>query len=420
VELNQLSPEALAEVHANALEQEERAYRISKEVYDQTPPLELPVVAKTSGETSEATTTSEMPREPAEGKAPEATTTSEMPREPAEGKVPEATTTGEMPGEPTEGKAPEATTIGEMPGEPTEGKAPEATTTGEMTREPTEGKAPEATTTGEMTREPTEGKTPEAYSEGPQNLDPSGFEDPTKIDNEWLPLKPGNQWILEGKTVEDGKETLHQVLFTVTDLVKEIAQVPAVMTLIREYANGELEQARLGFFAQDNDGTVWYLGEYAEVYKDKQVADSATWIAGLEDAKAGIHIQAKPQIDTPSYARGWGPAAGWAKRGQVNSTGIQTCVPMGCYEDVLVIDEFKQGEREASQIEYYARGAGLVRLSRIGTDARKVDLGLASFSALGPRAQHKARNAALALEERAYALAEDVYGQTPPAERLQR
>ena len=42
VELINLTPEALAEAREAALELEERAYRISKEVYDQTPPSVVP------------------------------------------------------------------------------------------------------------------------------------------------------------------------------------------------------------------------------------------------------------------------------------------------------------------------------------------------------------------------------------------
>ena len=38
VEIIQLSPDALAEARVQALELEARAYEISKEVYDQTPP----------------------------------------------------------------------------------------------------------------------------------------------------------------------------------------------------------------------------------------------------------------------------------------------------------------------------------------------------------------------------------------------
>lgn len=40
VEVVELSPEALAEVRSSALELESQAYQISKEVYDQTPPME--------------------------------------------------------------------------------------------------------------------------------------------------------------------------------------------------------------------------------------------------------------------------------------------------------------------------------------------------------------------------------------------
>ena len=44
----------------------------------------------------------------------------------------------------------------------------------------------------------------------------------TRIDNAFLPLKPGTQLTLEGRSNRNGARLPHTVSFTVTDLVKKI------------------------------------------------------------------------------------------------------------------------------------------------------------------------------------------------------
>ena len=308
VEVNELGPEALAEVHTAALEQEERAYKISKEVYDQTEPMELPEEAESGGEASEVD-----------------------------------------------------------------------------------------------------------FEDLPE-MDPGNFDNPTQIDNQWFPLEPGNQWSMEGFTIEEGEEIPHLIIFTVTDLTKEIAGVPSVVAWIEDYADGELIEGEIAFYAQDNDGAVWYLGEHPEEYEDGELVDAPTWIAGVEDAQAGIQMPAEPQEGTTSFAMGWAPAVDWTDRAQVYQMGQENCVPVNCYEDVLVMDEFNAEEPGAFQLKYYAPGVGPIRVGWRGEDATQETLELVKFVRLEGEALAEARAAALALEESAYEVSEDVYGTTEPAE----
>ncbi len=42
--------------------------------------------------------------------------------------------------------------------------------------------------------------------------------------------------------------------------------------------------------------------------------------------------------------------------------GCQTCVPVDCYEDVLIVDEFNLDEPTFFQVKYYALGVGNVQI----------------------------------------------------------
>lgn len=286
---------------------------------------------------------------------------------------------------------------------------------------------PEATTVMEEAAEAPAAETMQEVEEGSDDvvspvaelreLDPGNFDDSsTTVDNEWLPLQPGTQWVYEGLTVEDGESIAHRIEFIVTDLTKEIAGVNTVVAWIGDFSDDELVEAEIAFYAQDNDGNVWFLGEYPEEYEDGEFVDAPTWIAGLAGAKAGIMMKAKPQPETPPYFQGWGPAVEWSDYGQVDQVGQETCVPVDCYESVLVVAESSLDEQNAFQLKYYAPGVGHVRVGWRGDDATQEELELVELEQLDSEALAEVRSAALALEQHAYEISPDVYGQTAPAE----
>jgi hypothetical protein len=247
-------------------------------------------------------------------------------------------------------------------------------------------------------------------------FDRNKFEQSTTIDNEWFPLQPGTQFIYEGSSVEGGKRLPHRVVFTVTDLTKVIDGVRTVVAWDRDYSAGELVETELALFAQDDDGNVWHLGQYPEEYEKGEFVDAPAWIAGFQNARPGISMKAKPEPGAPSYSQGWGPAVNWTDRAQVYRTGEETCVPVDCYEDVLVMEEFSEEEPGAFQLKYYAPGVGNVRVGWKGDDPSRETLKLVKLVQLSAEALADVRAAALKLEKRAYALSKDVYAHTSPAE----
>lgn len=250
------------------------------------------------------------------------------------------------------------------------------------------------------------------------DFDPNSFTESTRIDNPWMPLVPGTRFIYEGTTVEDDGEVLpHRIVINVTDLTKVIGGVRALVTWDLDYSDGELVEAELAFLAQDTLGTVWRMGEYPEEYEDGKFVEATPWLHGLEDARAGIMMMAEPELGTPSYAQGWGPAVDWTDRGQVDRMGEQTCVPAGCYEDVLVISETSASEPDAEQLKYYARGVGNVRVGWRGEgEPTKETLELVKVERLDADALAEVRAKALELEQSAYRRSKDVYAKTSPAE----
>jgi hypothetical protein len=252
-----------------------------------------------------------------------------------------------------------------------------------------------------------------------EKLDVTKFSRPTEITNKWLPMKPGIRFVHEGTAVEDdGKVVPHRTTTTITDLVKSSEGVRTLVSYGLDYTNGELEEAGLAFYAQDDDGNVWRFGEYLEEYDGRKVSKVLTWMHGLEDARAGIAMKAEPRPNTPSYAQGYGPAVNWASRGQVHAVGQEVLVGTTRYTNVLVIQETSTDDGAVDVVEqkYYAAGVGNIKTGWMGTGEKtKEVLELTKVDQLDEQAKAAVRAKALALEKSAYKRSKNVYGRTAPA-----
>jgi hypothetical protein len=248
----------------------------------------------------------------------------------------------------------------------------------------------------------------------PTLIEPANFTHSTQIDNQWLPLVPGWQYTFEGTADRGGGDLSHIVVFTVTDLVKEIDGVNTVVMWDRDYNDGVIVEAELAFFAQDNDGNVWNLGEYPEEYEyGKFIGAPNTWISGQENAQGGIMVQGKPKRGN-RYLQGYAPEIDFLDCAEVLRGGRRTCVPTGCYENVWVVEERSPLEPlSGSQLKYYAPGVGNVRIASVN-DPEGETLVLLQAKRLSEKHLARARLYALKLEENAYQVS-DAYRQTPRA-----
>jgi len=207
------------------------------------------------------------------------------------------------------------------------------------------------------------------------------------------------------------------VVTTVTDLTKVVNGVRTVVIWDRDINEGQLEESELAFQAQDNDGNVWLLGEYPEVYEDGKLQGAEdTWIAGLQGARPGVLMRANPRAGTPSYLEGFAPKIEFQDRAKVSKTGIRNCVPLSCYKDVLLIDEWNPLEAgDAHQLKSYAPGVGNIRVGAIN-DPEAEELVLVKVRHLSGDDLAELRSQALQLDARAYVVRKDLYRHTPPAQ----
>jgi hypothetical protein len=250
-----------------------------------------------------------------------------------------------------------------------------------------------------------------------KEFDLASFSNPTMITNAWMPMRPGMRWVFEGTALdEDGNSLERRIEFSVTSLTKEIAGVRTVVAWIVDYNDGQVVEKEIAFYAQDDEGNVWYFGEYPEEFVGGAFEKASPWIHGIGDARAGIKMVAEPQLGIPGYYQGWGPAVDWSDYGQIDQMGLEACVPVDCFTNVMVIAESSLGEVDAYQLKYYAPGVGEIQVGWRGEDATQEDLQLIELVQLGPGQLAQVNALALDLEKHAYEISSEVYSLTSPSE----
>ena len=149
-----------------------------------------------------------------------------------------------------------------------------------------------------------------------------------------------------------------------------------------------------------------------------KLVGAKVWMDGRLGAKSGIMMPGKPAEGTPSFSQGLAKGVyKWDDRGQVRNVGEKVTLPVGTFEDVIVIEEWSKGERAkgALQLKYYAPGVGYIKVGFEGHDPVKETLDLIKESKLNAREMDEARAEVLQVEERSYYYGRD----TKPPHRRQ-
>jgi hypothetical protein len=235
-----------------------------------------------------------------------------------------------------------------------------------------------------------------------------------RIDNRYLPARPGTRYVFAGTANTDEGIIQRRIVTTVTDMTKLVNGVRTVVVWDRDFNNGVLAEEELAFWAQDRHGNVWLLGEYPEEHEDGEfVGAPSTWIAGQDRARAGVIMLAQPRVGA-LYLQGFAPAVEFFDCAEVVRRGVRVCTPLGCYDQVLVVDESSPLEPDSGvQRKFHAPGVGVVRITAIG-DPEAETLTLTRVTKLGSEGLKAARKAVRRLERRAYRISE-VYQATKRA-----
>lgn len=206
------------------------------------------------------------------------------------------------------------------------------------------------------------------------------FSNPTAITN---PLHPSSQvqQVVYGGQV-DGKP--FRTEFTLLPGTKTITVdgVPIAVRTMQYMAlsDGRIAEVAYDWFAQADDGSVWYLGEDVFNYEDGVVADTAgTWLAG-KDGPAAMIMPAAPKAGDV-YRPENVPEVVFEEV-VVKAVGQTVAGPYGPVQGAMTVTELHMdGTRED---KVFAPGYGEFSTGDPGADLEAVSLAVPTDAAPGP------------------------------------
>ncbi|MBW8863666.1 MAG: hypothetical protein JF609_01860 [Verrucomicrobia bacterium] len=185
------------------------------------------------------------------------------------------------------------------------------------------------------------------------------FSHPRDITNPLLPLAYLKQDILEGS--ESGaKVRVERTLMPKKHKTFQIngQKVEALAMEDREFKNGALEEITFDYFAQDDEGNVYYLGEDVDEYTDGKVTGhEGAWLLGKDTQTPGVIIPAHPKAGDKFKSEDVNKEI--TENDEIVSVSETVSVPAGTFEDCVKVKEMLADG--TTEFKYYAPGVGVVR-----------------------------------------------------------
>ncbi|MBA2632837.1 MAG: hypothetical protein H0U86_07560 [Chloroflexi bacterium] len=149
---------------------------------------------------------------------------------------------------------------------------------------------------GQQISQPAVESLPVAAESERVDLTMPAFSNPTDITNPLFPVSRQASVLLVG-TVDDLPFRTEVTLLPVPRIIEwEGKQVATLVSQYVAFLDGRLHEVAYDFYAQADDGSVWYFGEDVFNFADGAIVDThGTWIAGT-DGQAAMIMPADPQV----------------------------------------------------------------------------------------------------------------------------
>jgi hypothetical protein len=214
-----------------------------------------------------------------------------------------------------------------------------------------------ANTTTVSSTNSTSGPTAVDLPQGSESVDLNPADFTTEINNPYLPMAPGTR-LTYRELGPDGE--VMEVVVIVTNTTKEIANgVTARVVRDTVTLDGEIIEDTFDWYAQDQEGNVWYFGEDTAEFENGEITTNAgSFEAGVDGALPGIVMPADP---TPGMKYRQEYYQGEAEdNGEVLSLNEMADVPFGHFEEMLLTKDTITIEPDVLQYKLHARGIGVV------------------------------------------------------------
>jgi hypothetical protein len=200
-------------------------------------------------------------------------------------------------------------------------------------------------------------------------IGPPTFTNPLNITNVFFPFVPGATKVYTG--VDEGKRATGVDVYGDETRIFNLNGQNVTCRVLREYSfvRGKLVEISKNYFAQADDGSVYYFGEVVDIYEDGVVVShEGSWLVG------GPQLDDPPEVATDTEPTVFMPAN--PELGDIykpeDLSGIvdesdeiiaidkDERVPAGRYHGVMIVRESSQLDA-AIERKWYAPGVGVLK-----------------------------------------------------------
>jgi hypothetical protein len=195
-------------------------------------------------------------------------------------------------------------------------------------------------------------------------IDPAHFV--SGVDNQYFPLVPGT--VFQYRV----QETNEEVTVTVTSETKLVMGVTSMVVRDTARSGGQIVEDTYDWYAQDDQGSLWYMGEDTTEFDGSATSKEGSWEGGLDGALPGKIIPGSPHVgDTYRQEYYEGEAE---DMGEILSLDASVTVAAGSFTGCLQTRDYSALEPEIEENKWYCRGTGQVRAIATKGGAETEDL----------------------------------------------
>jgi hypothetical protein len=206
-------------------------------------------------------------------------------------------------------------------------------------------------------------RAPLPQGDDPVEIDPARFS--AEIDHPYWPMEPGTTWVY--------REGEQRVEVTVTDRTRRVMGVETRVVHDVVTEDGVTVEDTFDWYAQDDDGNLWYFGEDTTEFEDgKPVGHAGAWEAGVDGALPGIILPAAPEVGMRYRQEYYEGEA--EDRAEVLSLDEDVSVPHGDFTGVLMTEDTTPLEPDVLERKYYVRDVGPVLALKVKGDRGREEL----------------------------------------------
>ncbi len=193
------------------------------------------------------------------------------------------------------------------------------------------------------------------------------FSNPLVFDNEFFPFTPGGVKVYTGK--DEGAKTVVVDLYSTETRMFDVggSMVECALLQETEFEDGELAEISLNWFAQADDGTVYYFGEVVDNYDDGEIEDhEGSWLVGgpqkgdpEETATAlvpAVFMPADPEVGDTWKPEDLFPLVD--ETVEVLKEDVKFKTPAEKFEGGILVQETTDLDPKAKEKKWYAPGVG--------------------------------------------------------------